>query len=98
MIESYLTDSVVIVRTTKDKWGEVSATALATHAARVEWQSKMVLDRAGQEVVAAGRILVANDADILHSDLLRVEGDDHGIIQIRIAKDFAARLKEVWIK
>ena len=97
MIRLYLTSTVYRIRPTRDQWGEVSTTASTLLMARVEWGTRVVIGRAGEEVVSQAMVLLAPETVIQPEDLLRIDGVDYPVKTWRREADFSNRVMRVFI-
>lgn len=78
-----------------DQWGERAAPTDTSISARVIWKTQTVRNFAGDEVVAAGHVLMEELPD--HEDLIRIGTVDHIILAINEIQDFTVSHYEVFI-
>ena len=97
MVGIYLTDTITWVRAAGvDQWGTPLTPVSASISARVDWRTKLVRNFAGEQVVAAGSVLVGDKPG--HNDNFIIDGAAHVLIAIHEKKLFAAVSHyEVWI-
>lgn len=97
MIDVYLKDTVSIVTPAEaDKFGDpVGDDTVASVNARVNWKTKLVRNFAGEEVVAAGTVLLKASPD--HAAQIRIDDVDHAILAIAEKKHFSVSHYEVAI-
>ena len=99
MIHIYCNDLVDILTETKDKYQQITSTAVTEVKARVTEKNYMVRNAAGDEVVASGKVDFPGDYDISESQKIRYKSRDHVIIRINRKKSFTDILMtECYIK
>lgn len=97
MINSYLVDSLWTVKAPvppRDKYNQPNAPIITAVKGLIKWNSKLVMDSSGEEVVSMAEVLLKTDSDLGHNDMLRIadpsrgENIDHPIITILPAKGY----------
>jgi len=92
----YRTETITWRRAaTPDQWGERGNPTDTPIPARVTWKTRLVRNFAGEEVAAAGSVLM--DQMPGHDDLIRVNYIDHAILAIDEVQDFSVSHYEVFI-
>ncbi|NQU44854.1 hypothetical protein HQ520_16310 [bacterium] len=82
MIRSYLINSVTHCSfSSEDTWGEATRTE-AEVSCRIKYQTRLVRNQQGEQVVSAMRIYLAPDAVVTHNDKFTVDGQDHSVLAI----------------
>ncbi len=98
MINSYLVDPLWTVKAPdppRDKYNQPNAPIVAAVKGLIQWHTKFVRDTEGNEVTSNGNVLLKFDADLGHSDQLRIydpargKNIDHPIIAILPAKGYS---------
>lgn len=97
MIETYLTDTVVLVTEVKDKWGSITSETELEYRARVDWSQHLVTDFSGKQITANGTVLFKIGVIIVSGQMIEVEGQRRQVVAKRINKDFGERSIEVSI-
>lgn len=99
MIESYLDKDAVTHKKSNgfDQWNEPEATTDATIDARVIYETRLIRDRNGEQVVSSMQVIV-EDQTIGHDDKITVDGTDYDILRIQKLKDFDTRFIKVYLK
>ncbi len=88
MITAYAKDDIVLVQANApDQWGEPSAPTEITKKARVDMTTRLVRDFKGEEVTAAGTVLMKTKPG--HDDKVRIDGEERAIIGIAEQKMFS---------
>ena len=96
MIESYLTDTVTWAKSNgRDQWGTAIAPTEVLTAARVDWKTRLVRNTIGEQVVAAGSVLVREAPG--HEDTFEINGVRHAILAVAEKKDFGIQFYEAYI-
>lgn len=96
MLDVYLIDRVVWLKTgPADAYGEPGDTTEEPVQARIDRRTRRVLDFGGEEVYAAGSVLMRQRPG--HADRLRFDGRDHAILQVQDRRTFAASHYEVFV-
>ena len=97
MINSYLVDDLWTVKanaTPLNKYNIPNAPTVAAVKGFIEWKSTLVRNSAGQEVTSQAIVLLKNDTDLGHEDMLRIADIASGtnidwpIITIKPAKGY----------
>jgi len=98
MIGGYLTDTAVLIKKpATDVFGSETAPAEEiTIDVLIEYGTRMVVDRAGNEVLSSARVSM-RDRAISHEDRLRFDDIDHGIKAIEKPKAFGQRHVKVFV-
>ena len=88
MIDPYLTETITWRRSAGlDRWGTPLPPPPDTQVkALVEWETRLVYNLAGEQVVSAGRISVK--AEPSHQDNFVVDGVEHAILSIAPMRAF----------
>ncbi len=97
---SLLINTSDILRRTFDKWGEVTATTtLADQPCRIMYDTRLMRDFKGEEVISAAKLFYKYDQTIDHQDLVKFDDLEHAIIIIKKPQD-ASQIHhlEVWVK
>ena len=98
MMNAYFTDDVVLVQATgRDQYGKAKTETTTTVKGRFEWRTKVIRNRAGEEVTSAARVYLPSTATLTHEDKIRVGGVDRLILDIQEARDFSLSHYEVYI-
>ncbi len=114
MMNAYMTDTVVLKQSQgADKWGEPLEPVNVSMKARVEYKTRQVTSKTGQQVIATGIVIMkplkiikdvtGRGADgqgantISYEDKLIVEGIEYSIARISQEKDFSVRALSVYI-
>ena len=88
MVGVYFTDSITWVRAAGvDQWGEPLTATEVSIRARVNWKTRLVRNFAGEQVIAAGTVLVSDKPS--HEDNVEIDGVLHVILAIHEKKVFA---------
>jgi len=93
MFESYFQDVVTRITRTFDKWGSPTGETTTQLRCRVETQRKLITNTQGQMVISPMQIIV-NDSDgeaISFGDRIRIDNEDHQILNKVREKDFSPR-------
>lgn len=97
MINSYLVDDLWTVKAPVppyNEYNEPNAPVVAAIKGFIEWKSTLVRDVNGEEVTSQAMVLLKNDTDLGHNDMLRIADQSTGtnidwpIITIKPAKGY----------
>lgn len=99
MINAYLVDPIGVVKAgALDTFNERAAAVVTATMGYVEWGVKLVRNIKGDEVVSSGNVLMAYDASLTNSDMIRIGTMDYTILQIVVQKDFSKVGMLVYLK
>lgn len=101
MLNAYSVDSLTIVRAADppyDEWNQPNSPTTEDVNGYIEWKTKLVINFAGEEELAAGFVLIEYDADLTHEDKIRINSVDHPIVTIERLKDFSNVGTKVYFK
>lgn len=96
MIGAYLTDTVEIIRETRDAWGTIVATAIESIPARIDNTRRRVVNAHGEEVASEKSVLM-EDRELSEDDKLHIDGVDWKIIRIAKRKEWTWQFLEVFL-
>ncbi len=97
MINSYLVDSLWTVKAPVppyNEYNEPNAPVVVAVKGFIEWKSTLVKDISGEQVTSQAMVLLKNDTDLGHNDMLRIADQSTGtnidwpIITIKPAKGY----------
>jgi len=92
MLEAYSVDDITIIRVPDPaytEWNEPIAPTEEAVTGYVEWETKLVRDFAGEEVVSRGHVILTYDGAINHKDKIKINGDEYVIVALEPMKDFS---------
>jgi hypothetical protein len=90
MLNAYMNDPISIVKAgALDAFNERAAATVTATMGYVEWGVKLVRNVQGDQVVSSGNVLMAYDATLTNSDMIRIGTMDYTILQIVVQKDFS---------
>jgi hypothetical protein len=96
MIGAYLTDTVTWKKSQGgDAWGSPAAPVETAVKARIDRRTRLVRNFAGEEVTAAGSVLLLDKPG--HEDLLTFDGADHAILAVAERKAWGVSHYEVYV-
>ena len=96
MIGIYLIHSGSLVSYATDRWGEKTETVTPVRC-RVEFETKMVTDKEGNNVWSMARVLLLPTTSVDHDMLFRFNGKDYGILKYGETASFNTLFKELTI-
>jgi hypothetical protein len=97
MIGAYLNEAITLRRvTSRDEWGKATTFDQAVMA-RVEWGSKLIVNRTGEQVAAAALVYLKSAAAPTHEDSLVIGGIEYAILKIERKGAFSVSHYEVYI-
>lgn len=97
-MNAYLIDPVTLRRfVSRDDWNKPTYTNVALMG-RVEWQTKLVRDFKGEEVISAALVYLDNTvSSVTNMDRIILDGVDHAILRIDKRTDFSISHWEIWV-
>jgi len=91
-LSRYTTDAIEWVRGGgRDQWGEPLAPTVTPILGRIDRSQKLVRDYSGQEVIAAGAVLLTAGLPKPGADRLRFDGVDHLVIAVTEKRSHSRR-------
>ena len=73
MIDSYMTDKIIIVDVSVDEWGKTTEIESAQIDARVEDYNRLILDKNGMEVLGDMLIMLNSDISLKYNDKIKIK-------------------------
>lgn len=99
MIGAYCVDDITVVRIgARDEWNMPSSTTEIARKAYVDWTQRLVKNLKGEEVMAKGTVYMPFDENLTHEDMIKINGKEYAIINIKPGKDFSQNHQEVYIE
>ena len=93
----YLTDTVIHIKNrVSDEWNSFTPTQ-TTVPARIDYETKLIKDVKGNEVVSSIQITFDGDYDIKHADLIVIDDIKNAIIKIIKPKAFSVEFTKVYL-
>ena len=96
-MNAYMTDDIRIIRYAGfDSWNQPLAIKNVEVKGRIEYQTRLVMDSAGEKVISSASILFQETIDgklyrnLIHEDVLKFDGVKHTIIRIDTPKAFSS--------
>lgn len=88
----YTTDSIEWIQSGgRDQWGEPLAPTVVSVLARVDRSQRLVRDFSGQEVMAAGFVLMTAGRPTPGADKLKWDGEEHLVIAVTEKRSYSRR-------
>lgn len=93
----YMTDSLEWIQSGgRDQWGEPLDATTISITGRIDRSQKLVRDNAGQEVVAAGSVLMTAGPPTPGADKLKWDGIEHPVIAVDEKRSHSRRTYKVY--
>lgn len=97
MLNSYLTDSCMIVEQTKDEWGTVQSESLVETRCRHEACNRLIRDYKGDEILSSGSVSFGAKVSIIPGRFIELGGRRYQVIRVDELKDFSVRGLKAWL-
>ncbi|MHA1225233.1 MAG: hypothetical protein ACTSPV_00655 [Candidatus Hodarchaeales archaeon] len=90
MLRAYCVDSIIIVRHQgEDSWGEPLTPIEIKVKGYVDWETHLIRNIAGEQVVSRGTVTIIYDESLTHQDFIKINGTQYAILDVRQIKDFS---------
>jgi len=96
-MQEYLTDTVTHIKNrVSDKWSSFTPSESVV-SARVDYETKLIKDVKGNEVVSSIQVTFGGDYDIIHADMITINDIKNAIIKIIKPKAFSVEFTKVFL-
>ena len=90
MFEVYEVDDFSVVRSGgRDEWERPLAPTIEALKGYIEWETKVVVNLAGEEVLSIGNVTYSYDEMLTHNDKIMISDVKHPIVMIKTLGDFS---------
>lgn len=96
MLRAYMNDDITILYDEgENDWGEPNPKTEIEMKAYLDWKTHLIRNLEGEQVVSRGIAYIMPSRDVTHKDMIKIDGIEYAILDVREGKDFSENHQEV---